>query len=390
MKIVFVPPRYGLEVVGGAEYAVRMLAENLLQAGDEVEVFTTCALAATTWADSYAEGTEVVNGVAVHRFRSRSGRSPLFPATSSNLFEGGRRGTAAEERWVELQGPVCPAALDAVADSHADAVVFYPYLYWPTVHGVRRFGNRAIVHPAAHDEPPLRLAPFVDVMTSGRGLVFQTEGERSLVRRTFEVEHLPQLLLGLGVEPPAAPLDPAVTRAIPGLGDRPYLLCLGRVDDGKGAALLAGLLVAYKRRHPGPLALVFAGPVVHRPSPHPDIVVAGLVDDATKWGLLAGAEALVNPSPNEAFSIVLMEAWTAGLPVVVNGHCAATREHCARSGGGLWFDSPASFEAIVSRLHGNPLLRSRLGAGGAAYVEQNFAWPSLIQRYRAFLARVLN
>lgn len=389
MRVAFVPPRYGLEVVGGAEYAVRMFAENLRRAGDDVEVFTTCALSAATWANDYPEGTDLVNGVTVHRFRSQAGRSPGFSALSTALFERGERGRAIEERFVELQGPVCPAALDAAADSDAAAVVFYPYLYWPTVHGVRRLGRRAIVHPAAHDEPPLGLAPYQDVMTRGRALVFQTEGERALVRRRFAVEHLPQLLLGLGVEPPPAPPDPAAAGSAIGLGDRPYILCLGRIDEGKGTAALARMFAAFKQRHPGWLALVFAGPVVHPLAPQPDVIVAGLVDDATKWGLLAGAEALVNPSPYEAFSIVLMEAWTAGLPVIVNASCTATREHCARSGGGLWFGGSESFGVIVQRLHADPALRARLGAAGAAYVERRFSWPSLIKRYRAFLARTL-
>jgi len=389
VKFAFVPPRYGLEVVGGAEYAVRMFAEQLRHCGDEVEVFTTCARSAITWADEYPEGTARVNGVAVHRFASRAGRHPDFERFCADLFGRGHPTPALEEHFVELQGPVCPAALDAAAAGDADAVVFYPYLYWPTVHGVRRLGARAVVHPAAHDEPALRLGPYRDVMTGGRALVFQTEAERRLVCRTFAVEHIPQLLLGLGVEPAPAPPDPASARSDIGVGDRPYLLCLGRVDDGKGAATLAGLFATFKERHPGPLALVFAGPVADRPPPHPDVIVAGVVDEATKWGLLAGAEALVNPSPHEAFSIVLMEAWTAGLPVIVNAHCGATREHCARSGGGLWFDGPASFEAIVQRLHADPRLRSRLGAAGGAYVECRFRWPSLIQRYRTFLARTL-
>jgi glycosyltransferase involved in cell wall biosynthesis len=389
VRVAFVPPRYGLDVVGGAEHAVRMFSEHLRRCGDDVEIFTTCARSATTWADEYPEGTDVVNGVTVHRFASRAGRSPDFDALCHDLFARGVTGPAIEERFVELQGPVCPAALDAVGDSGADAVVFYPYLYWPTVAGVRRFGPRAIVHPAAHDEPPLNLGPYRDVMTGGRALVFQTEGERALVRRKFEVEHLPHLLLGLGVEPAPPSADAATARRAVGLDDRPYLLCLGRVDDGKGALLLARMFAGFKERHPGPLALVFAGPVVHRPPPHPDVTVTGVVDEATKWGLLAGAEMLVNPSPHEAFSIVMMEAWTAGLPVVVNGACAATREHCARSGGGLWFAGPGSFEAVIRRLDADPDLRARLAAGGAAYVERRFSWPSLIERYRSFLARTL-
>ena len=45
MKLTFVTPRYGTEVIGGAETAARMLAERLCRRSDwEVEVLTSCAL----------------------------------------------------------------------------------------------------------------------------------------------------------------------------------------------------------------------------------------------------------------------------------------------------------------------------------------------------------
>ena len=78
MKVAYVVPRYGVEVVGGAELAARLLAEHLVAAGCEVEAFTTCALDARTWADEYPEGRAEVNGVTVHRFRSAAGRDPAF------------------------------------------------------------------------------------------------------------------------------------------------------------------------------------------------------------------------------------------------------------------------------------------------------------------------
>jgi glycosyltransferase involved in cell wall biosynthesis len=389
MRIAFVPPRYGTEVIGGAENAVRMFAEHLVALGDEVEVFTTCAREATTWADEYPEGSSDIGGVGVHRFRSVSGRHPDFPAVSDDVLPQGR-GAKDDRRWVDMQGPVCPAAIDAAVASTADAVVFYPYLYWPSVVGVGRLRDRAIFHPAAHDEPPLHLPIFETVFAQPRALVFQTEAERTLVRRLFEVEHVPQLLLGLGVEDPPGVPDPVAARAALGLGDRPYLLCVGRVDDGKGATILASSFARYKARHPGPLALVFAGQVIHAPPPHPDIVMAGQVDETLKWGLIAGAAVYVHPSPHEAFSIALMEAWSMERPIVVNAVCEATREHCARSGGGLWFSGYGDLEVILDRLLADPTLRERLGTAGKAYVDRLFLWPSLIRRYRGFLHRTLD
>ncbi|MGH9023049.1 MAG: glycosyltransferase family 4 protein [Acidimicrobiia bacterium] len=388
MRIAYVVPRYGLEVVGGAELGARMLAERLVaNLGWQVEVLTTCAQDASTWADEYPPGEELVNGVLVRRFSSQAGRDPGFEEFSQRLLRHPEGVSSADqERWVELQGPVCPELLDTLAETPADVAAFYPYLYHPTVAGIGRQKGRAVMHPAAHDEPPLRLPLFRDVFEAADGLVFQTWGERRLVESRFPVAHAPAVVVGLGVEPTDG--EPGPARDLLGVGDRPYLCCLGRVDDGKGAGLLAAFFAAFKRRHPGPLALVFVGPVVHRPPPHPDIFVVGAVDEATKWGALRGALALVSPSPLEAFSLVLVEGWQAGLPALVNARCAATVEHCRRSGGGLWFSSYATFEATIGRLVSSTTLRARLARAGAHYVEQRFSWPAVIDRYSSFLTEV--
>ena len=388
MKVAYVVPRYGTEVLGGAEYGARMLAERLVSMlGWDVEVLTTCARDARTWADEYPPGETDVNGVRVRRFLSLAGRHPGFEPFSAGVLPSPESASPEDEqRWIELQGPVCPDVVAAAADGDADLVVFYPYLYYPTVRGVPAVDGRAVMHPAAHDEPPLRLPLFRDVFGATRGLVFQTHGERRLVERLFPVAHIPQVVMGLGVEP--APGDAAAARRALGLGDEPYLLCVGRVDDGKGTGVLARLFAAFKRRRPGPLRLVLAGPVADRPPGHPDIVVAGPVDEAVKWGALRGAVALVSPSPFEAFSLVVVEAWTAGVPVLVNAHCLATSEHVARSGGGLAFGGYGQFEVAVERLVGDPPLRDALAERGRAHVERHFTWPVIIERYRGFLEGV--
>ena len=87
MKVAYVVPRYGLEVVGGAELGARMLAERLVsQLGWEAEVLTTCALDTRTWADEYEPGTVDLNGVSVHRFRSEAGRDQGFERFSRRVL----------------------------------------------------------------------------------------------------------------------------------------------------------------------------------------------------------------------------------------------------------------------------------------------------------------
>ena len=385
MKVDFVVPRYGRDVVGGAEMAVRMLAERLVsELHWDVGVLTTCARDSRTWANEYAPGTTVESGVAVHRFTSPAGRHPDFDAFSTPVLLGPPPSLSDQRTWVEMQGPVCPDVLKAASSSEAELVVFSPYLYYPTVHGVPLVAERAVLHPAAHDEPALGLPLLREVFESAAALVFYTHGERRLTERRFAVAQRPQLVLGLGVDPPPSAPDPAALGV-----NEPYLLCVGRVDESKGTGLLARAFAVYKSRRPGPLKLVFVGQVVDRPPPHPDIVVAGMVDEDVKWGAYAGATALVQPSPYESFSLVLIEAWLAGAPSLVNAGCLATREHVSRSGGGLWFGSYAAFEVAVDRLLADEALRAGLAARGRSYAEANFAWPVLLNRYDRFMSSVL-
>jgi glycosyltransferase involved in cell wall biosynthesis len=388
MKIAYVVPRYGPQIRGGAETGARMLAEHLVtERSWEVEVFTTCALDALTWADELSPGTELINGVQVHRIASQAGRDEGFHPFSGALLQSPETASLADaETWVDLQGPKSPDLIEAVAASDADVVAFYPYLYYPTIRGVPRVADRAIMHPAAHDEPPIRLPVFPPVFQQVRGLVFQTRSERRMVLERFKVGTTPQVLVGLGVDEVDGSVDEA-RRALD-LPDVPYLLCIGRVDDKKGTGILWRYFRSYKERHPGPLKLVLVGQVIDAPEPHPDIVVTGMVDDRVKWGLLRGAAVLVSPSPWEAFSITVIEGMTAGVPVVVNAGCDATREHCERSGAGLWFGGFAEFEVVLDRLIGDRVLRETLRRRGLRYVATHYRWPVVIDRYASFLERV--
>jgi glycosyltransferase involved in cell wall biosynthesis len=363
MKVAFVVPRYGLEIRGGAETGARMLAEHLVaDRGDRVEVFTSAALDALTWRDELPVGTASINGVAVHRIASEAGRGEGFHPLSGML----------------LADPT-----HAVEACDADVIAFYPYLYYPTIRGLPLVHERAILHPAAHEEPALHLPLFDDLFAQCRGFAFHTRSERRLVVERFGVATTPQVVVGLGVEERGGTAEAA--RAAFGLGDRPYLLCIGRVDDKKGTGILWRYFRTYKERHPGDLLLVLAGQIVNAPEDGRDIVVTGMIDDESKWGLLRGAHALVAPSPVESFSLTVIEGMTAGAPAIVNAVCGATREHCEQSGAGLWFEGFAEFEAIVDRLTGDHGLHETMRQNGLRYVQANYRWPVVMERYGMFL-----
>jgi glycosyltransferase involved in cell wall biosynthesis len=387
VKLAFVTPRYGSDVFGGAEMGARMLAEHLAALdGWSVDALTTCARDAWTWANEYEPGTTVENGVTVHRFANAKERDADFRRLTLHLLARPEKVSGADGHdWIDKQGPIAPDLIDAIRASDHDLLAFTPYLYHPTVVGLPLARDRAVLHPAAHDEPAIRLPLFDDVFEAARGLAFYTEGERAIAEERFpSTVAKPQVVVGLGIDAAPATMAPHGVRA---LESRPYLLCLGRVDHSKGTHLLASLFARYKQRNPGPLALAVVGPV-QRPVPvHPDIVEVGEVDDATKWGLLRGASLLVSPSAFESFSLVLFESWEAGVPVLVNARCSATVEHVVRSGGGLSFDNYAVFEAELDRLLVDDRLRQSLAAAGARYAEQ-YRWPAVIDRYRGFAERL--
>jgi len=324
----------------------------------------------------------------VHRFASAHGRLPDFYGLDGRLRLAPRLATRDQgRRWVEYNGPVSPELVDAVCSADADVVAFYPYLYHPTVAAIGRVKVPAVLHPAAHDEPCLYLPVFRGTFGDADAFCFHTAAERLLVEHTYPVAERPQIVLGLGVGESAGAGRPG--GAVAGLGDRPYIVSVGRVDEHKGSKMLASFFATYKERHPGPLAMALVGPVSVELEPHPDIVVTGIVSEEDKWDIVRDSLVAVSPSALESFSLVVLEAWVDRVPVVVNGTCGPTREHCERSGGGLWFTTYPEFEAVLDRLVNDAELRHTLGSRGRAYVDRYYQWPVLIARYAEFLTSVV-
>ncbi|MGY6500667.1 MAG: glycosyltransferase family 4 protein [Acidimicrobiales bacterium] len=381
--LVMVVPRYGTDVVGGAETGARSLSTRLVaDLGWQVQVLTTCALEASTWENHFDEGRTEEDGIEVHRFSVEGSRHPEFAARSDEFFRYRWSRTREDElRWIDEQGPVSRGLIDAVTASDAERIAFYPYLYHPTVVGLPLVRGRGFMHPAAHDEAPLYFSVFQEAFDASAAFVFHSGAEADLVNRLFPtVRPRPQIELGLGVE--AGVPAPGATVVAPGT---PYLLCLGRVDEGKGVHELVRHFAHYKRLHPGDLKLVVAGPVVTAPPDHPDVVLTGPVSEADKWRLLTDAAVLVSPSPNESFSLVILEAWLADTPVMVFEGCRPTLDHARTSGGGVWFRDASTFVAATDLLVTRPDLRAALARAGRSYVESTYAWPVVVDRYRRFL-----
>ncbi len=405
--ITFVTPRYGTEVRGGAETGARVLATGLAGEGRSVEVITTCALSSVTWEDCYQPGTTQIDGVTVHRHQVRRPRGDDFWQTSARILPRARRvdmQTALE--WVDLQGPDSPDLVDAVAAVDSGVLALYPYMYQPAVRGAMVARVPTVLHAAAHEELPLDLPVFHELFATVSGFAHHTKAEQSLIlNRTPAAAATPQAVVGLPVQAPhwitarhEPPLptqeaDPKErqARALPdvwsevGIGERPYALYLGRVDPGKGTD---AVVAAFARASISGAQLVLAGPVVKAPPRTRGVKVLGEVSEPEKWALLQQATVLVNPSAYESFSLVILEAWLAGTPVLANGRTAPMAEHIQASGGGLTYVGVADFMAGLRRLFADPEANRRLAQAGKSYVKRRYNWNAVHARYQTLLTHL--
>lgn len=405
MRLCFVVQRYGAEVAGGAEQFCREFATRMAGRGHQVDVLTSAALSYADWANHYPLGAQRVGQVTVHRLGVRRPRDHrVFGALNARVVYGSAHVPMHMQRqWMRAQGPDLPGLvpwLEANATGY-DVVVFFTYLYQTTFVGLPVAARLAptLLHPTAHDEPPLYLSIFDFMFRQAHAFGFLTEEEGALVARRFGVRR-PSSVVGIGVDLETGVEGTPIHRGGPtpgelafradyGLGDRPYLLCMGRVDPHKGSKELFGFYLAYRRRHPGDsLALVVLGEAVSQLPFHPDVVLTGFVSEERRRGALSGALALVVPSPFESFSMVLTEAWALRKPALVQGASEVLVGQARRSQGAIAYRGFAEFEAAVELLVESAELRAALGRNGRRYVETRYRWEAVLTRYERQLGMV--
>lgn len=393
MRLLVVVQRYGVEVFGGAEAHARMVATRLAAEGHEVEVVTSCAVSYVDWANVYPPGSAAEDGVIVHRLPVSAARKPsvFAPLHARALRELGRWPIYLQREWMRVQGPFLPALPDWLAENSAgfDCALFFTYLYYTTWAGLAAVRCPIVLQPTVHDEPPVHLTLFDGMFRMPDGFAFSTPEEHDLVARRFGIT-VPSAVIGIGVDLDAnvSPSEIDAFRIRSGVGDRPYLVCVGRIEPGKGTPDLHTAFKRYKQAHPGSLALVLVGEELARLDEHPDVFKTGFVDDRTREVAMAGAEIFVNPSYFESFSMVLCEAWAAGRPALVQGACEVLQGHVARSGGGLAYQDSAQFQEALEGLLSEPALRRRVGELGRRYVEQNYPWRVVLDKYERLLAQI--
>jgi glycosyltransferase involved in cell wall biosynthesis len=390
VRVAYVVQRYGDTVAGGAEQHCRAMAERLARRGHEVHVATTCAQSYTDWANVHEPGVSTIDDVTVRRFPVAQTRDKeQFDALTEELLARfPLRPMEVQRAWLREQGPYTPELARWLRDEQQefDCVVCFTFLYWTTWSALRTCAGRTpvVLHPTVHDEPALHFSIYDQLFRAPDVFAYSTPEEVDLIARRFHLAPRGEVI-GIGVDPGHG--DEAVFRhAYPEVGDAPYILYVGRVDEGKGAGELYRDFVAYKAQSPGELKLVFLGERIAAFARHADVIETGFVDASVRDGALAGALALVQPSPFESFSMILTEAFAQGRPALVQSRSNVLVGHAVRSGAAIPYDGRAEFAAALDELATVAGRADAMGARGRAYVEAHYSWDVVMDRYEAFLA----
>lgn len=388
-RYAFVLPRFGESNIGGAENLSGLLARKLYERGDHVEIFTTCATDNRTWENRLPPGPCTEFGLQVHRFLVDERNLERWIPLQIRLHEGQRLNLDEQLNWMadsvnssDLYSSIAERA------EEFDAWFFAPYLFGTTFHGSLIAPRRSVLIPCLHDESYAYTDVVASMFRQVAGCLFNASAEQRLAERIYGP--LRGGVVGMGFDPVV------IQKPQPYFNESfPYLLYLGRKETGKNVHLLVRFFL--KAREEGRLAgikLVIAGggsfDDLHIPNAkqHPDVIDLVHLTEDEKFSVLHYAIALCQPSTNESFSIVLMEAWLAGTPGLVNAFCDVTKDHVEVSGGGCYFADFEDFVGCCEMLENNPELRSQMAASGRAYVLDFYGWEKTLNRFDAAMQMI--
>jgi len=264
-------------------------------------------------------------------------------------------------------------------------IFFAPYLFGTTFWGSLINTEKACLIPCLHDEN----YAYTDVVGSmfrqvGKAF-FNSLPEMELAKSLYGDLHCSVVGMGFNLE------DYDNTGySHPYFEEQfPYILYIGRKETGKNVQLLIDYFITAKEnaKIENNVKLIIAGggdfsdlgrdeAILRK-----DVIDLKQVTEEEKFRLIKNALFLCQPSTNESFSIVLMEAWALSTPVVVAADCSVTRHHVTESGGGLYFRGAREFALIVNKMAGNHNLCQKLAKAGKRYVAEEYCWEAVTSRF---------
>jgi glycosyltransferase involved in cell wall biosynthesis len=391
LKIVMVSPAYS-PLVGGAERMLQSVSERLVERGHDVTVLTSDSKTMLDFTSLRGAGlppSETLNGVNVIRVGPSTARLHEW-----HRWWLRRRGGWRTSAWLlgeDLWPLGVPSGLSMVlplARIKADVIVsvnwHFGMSFWVCrSRRLRRVPRVAV--PVLHIEREWANNPrYPRMFQDCDGVIVLTDAEREFVEARGGNAIA---VAGVGVDPGRfARRDGAAIRARYGIADRPVVGFIGRQDAAKGVPTLIEAMRAVWEHFPDAV-LLLAGQRAHREPAvakmlaHPtaaDRCRVVLIDDFAAEdaaSIMDACDVLALPSVEEAFGLVMIEAWMCGKPVI--GADIASTRCIIDSGVDGWtakpFDATSLAERILDLL-ADPAKRAAFGERGRAKVLSRYNW----------------
>lgn len=374
MKIAIIVPRYGEEIVGGAETLARTLAEYVVQQGWQVTVLTTCAHDHHSWENHFSARKTTLNQVEVLRFPVANWDATAHHQLNYQLSQQFSLTYAEQLRWLET-GPHSPELYAYLQANLTEFEVIFalPYLSTIVQYAAWIAPKKTILLPCLHEELYAFMEPVRLLLAAVRAVLFLSPEEQAFAVDGLVLRLENTAVIGMGLNNPPEPIP---TIATP---DTPYLLLVSRLEPAKNLAILYEYVQRYVEEG-GKLQLQILGTGSFTPPDHHAFQLRGYLPHGEKLAWARSALATCQPSLMESFSIVIMESWQMGRPVLVNKGCAVTSGHVRRSGGGFTFATYKDFANAIDWLQNHPAEAEQMGSRGQAYVAAHYRWPIIFEK----------
>ncbi len=390
-KIGFVTPWFGENIPGGAEALLRGVAVHLYEAGVNIEILTTCAKEfLSDWgADFYAEGVYTECGLTVRRFKVDHRDCEAFDLVNAKLMRGMK--ISPDEEAVFVDHMINSTNLYIYLKEHSDdyaLYVFIPYMFGTTYHGCMVCPEKSVLIPCFHDESYVYLNLFKKAFSQVAGMLFNAKAEARLAEELFSTGNMAAEIIGVGINTDIR-FDASRFSAKYKITS-PFVLYMGRKDTGKNVDVLLRYFAEYKKRQHTDLKLVLTGggTIGIPESVKKDVHDLGFISMEDKYDACAAAKVLCQPSSFESFSIVIMESWLCGRPVLVNAKCDVTKDFAAEANAGLYYDNYFEFEGCLNYILQNREAADEMGANGRNFVLNNYTWDVVTDKYKRFFEKV--
>ncbi|MBF0291910.1 MAG: glycosyltransferase family 4 protein [Nitrospinae bacterium] len=381
VRVGVVVPRFGKNAPGGAETLAESMAVALLARGHSAQIITTRTDSMLRWNNNLPEGVTDENGLIVRRFTVDNTDQTRFHEIGHRINKGDGVTWTDETEWLRLS--IRSRDMEKYLrdnEREYDCFLFTPYLYGTTYWGVQAAPEKSWLIPCYHREAPAFTLTLRQNAMSAAGLFFNTLAEKKLAEAELGIRNPTSRVIGVGIDT-SVKGDPSRFRAKYGV-DHDFLLYVGRLQREKNVPQLLDYFKSYSLNNHGGVGLALAGmgDVKIKDDPSARLRNLGFIPEQDKVDAYSACSAFILPSTQESFSIVMMEAWLQGKPVIANASCNVAREHIFTCGGGILYSSADEFSAAVRKLAENPTLAQEMGRKGRDYVLSNFSWDRIMER----------